>query len=682
MTSGAAGQGPGGERANERDAARGRGPAVPGPGQRAGDEPNGTAIPPASSDFGKISGRAAREAAVGPANARPEQGEATLSLHEGVNPTARQSPGASAQPTLPTTGGSTREIPVPRRVGRFDVNRVLGRGGCGTVYLATDSQLKRPVAIKVLGGRAPGVVQSSAALQREAMHAAQLRHPGIVAIHDVGQTPEGDAVIVMEYVEGKSLFDVMRSGRMAPRDAAALVAEISEAVHHAHLQGLVHRDLKPGNVLLDAQGKPHVADFGLAVHEDTQRQQAGEVAGTLPYMAPEQVAGETHRLDGRTDIWALGVILYEMLTGRRPFHAESSVDLLDDIQHRDAKPPRQIDDRIPGSLERICLKCLAKRVTDRYTTALDLATELRSFLAGSDGEPGATPRTGKNAANGDTRFAPALAQRLGTRGVVVAVAVTVLLLVVCTWAIRARRERGRVANQNAADPAVQGKQEADGAAVGPGLGKSSTATDAAANAPLTCELLPRVWSDDPETPKRGLRIDGRGALPVHEHDRVHVEVTLNRAAYVYLLWLDTKGNVRPLYPWDGKRGFHKLPDAQQPMKVVHSPAPLREGWPIDGSFGLETVILLARSTPLPADVDLEKLIGKIGPSHRFRTTEYTVLTIDAAGRHRKVGKKLYKNIRIQKETKPLHDHVWQVLERLRGEFELLQAVRFAHSRSD
>jgi len=279
---------------------------------------------------------------------------------------------AEAPPKL----NARREDPVPERIGRFAIQKRLGRGGFATVYLARDTDLDRLVALKV-----PRLDRFSAATDleayiAEARAAAQMQHPGIVAVYDVNYQAD-QVYIVLEYIAGQSLEYVLKSEGLEPSRAAELMIDIAVAVGYAHEQRLVHRDLKPANVLLDLQGRPHIADFGLAVHEKGQRLLEGQIAGTPPYMAPEQVRGETHRLDGRTDIWSLGVILYRMLTSRRPFQGPTTADVFEDILTREAEPLRQINRRVPKELERICLKCLSKPMTERYPTAMDLAEDLR-----------------------------------------------------------------------------------------------------------------------------------------------------------------------------------------------------------------------------------------------------------------------------------------------------------------
>jgi eukaryotic-like serine/threonine-protein kinase len=241
------------------------------------------------------------------------------------------------------------------------------------------------VAIKVPHRKLVSRPEDAAAYLTEARTVANLDHPKIVPVHDVGSTEDCPCYVVSKYIDGTDLATRLKQSRLSIHETVELVATVAEALHFAHKQGLVHRDIKPGNLLLDRSGKPFVADFGLALRE----QDVGKgprYAGTPAYMSPEQARGEGHRVDGRSDIFSLGAVFYQLLTGKRPFHADSREELLEQITNREVRPPRQWDDTIPKELERICLKALSKRASERYTTAKDMAEDLRHFLAEATAE--------------------------------------------------------------------------------------------------------------------------------------------------------------------------------------------------------------------------------------------------------------------------------------------------------
>ena len=285
----------------------------------------------------------------------------------------------SGESSADATPTGNAPLQRPKRIGRYRIKKVLGKGGFGLVYLAHDEQLDRLVAIKVPHAKRISRPEDAEAYLAEARTVANLDHPHIVPVHDVGSTEDYPCFVVSKYIEGADLATMVKQCRLSYRDSAELVATVAEALHYAHKQGLVHRDVKPGNILIGKDGQPYVVDFGLALREENIGK-GPKYAGTPAYMSPEQARGEGHRVDGRSDIFSLGVVFYELLVGRQPFRGDTQTELLELVTRYEPRPPRQYDDRIPKELERICHKAMAKRATERYSTAKDMAEDLRLFL--------------------------------------------------------------------------------------------------------------------------------------------------------------------------------------------------------------------------------------------------------------------------------------------------------------
>lgn len=257
---------------------------------------------------------------------------------------------------------------------RYRLDELLGRGGYGQVYRAFDLKLERQVAVKIGHART-----STDLLLDEARRVARLKHPCIVGVHDCGEA-EGRMFLVFELVEGKSLADLIRDKRMPVREAVNLVATVAEGLHYAHQQGCLHRDIKPENILINAEGKPLVGDFGVACTLEEIEKGRSVSSGTLAYMAPEQIAQETQLLDGRCDVHALGVLLFELLAGRSPFQARTQAALREQILFRPPMTLRAADSSLPKELEDICSKAMSKHPADRHESAAEFATELWDWL--------------------------------------------------------------------------------------------------------------------------------------------------------------------------------------------------------------------------------------------------------------------------------------------------------------
>lgn len=275
--------------------------------------------------------------------------------------------------------------------GRYIVLDVIAEGATGRVLQADDRVLRRRVAVKI--PRTSDDQNAAESFLHEARSAAAIRHPGIVTVHDFGQEPDGSCYLVEDLIEGRSLATAIADEPFSIPDAVRLMVDVAEAVHAAHECGLVHRDLKPANILLDETGQAFVTDFGLALTDDRRDGDSSRVSGTPVYMSPEQTLGESDRLDARSDIWSLGVILYELLTGERPFPAAAIPVLFDQIQTQPVAPPSTVRrESISAELDAICLQCLEKDCSERFSNAHELAHSLKSQLVNytEEGEPQAT----------------------------------------------------------------------------------------------------------------------------------------------------------------------------------------------------------------------------------------------------------------------------------------------------
>ncbi len=434
-------------------------------------------------------------------------------------------------------------------IGRYRVRRMLGAGAFAAVYLAWDEQLQREVAVKVPHASRLGNAGDRQRFVAEARAVARLRHPRIVAIYDAAELEDGTVYLVMQYVAGESLRQLINHGPVPSDEACHILMDVADAIDAAHRTGIIHRDLKPSNILLDELGQPHVCDFGLALEESQQRERRGEYAGTLAYMAPEQLRGQTHQLDGRADVWAAGVILYEMLTGRLPFLGRDREELTEEILTRDPRPPRQINRRIGRPVERVCLRCLEKRPGHRYPTASDMADELR--------------RAHSRARHG---------WRITLSAAMVAVAL-LSSLAIAVWLTRSRPDL-------AGAPPLQGVVE------------------------LT------VWNSA-QPLRQGLPLVDDRAVPLRTGDCVRLAVALNRPAHAYLVWLDAQGVPAPVYPW--RRGDWRDRPADGPSTMhISLPEELDSGWTVHTPHtGMETLLLLVRPAPLPAQVDLQLLLSDL-----------------------------------------------------------------------
>jgi hypothetical protein len=506
---------------------------------------------------------------------------------------------------------------MPAFIGKYRVVQLLGRGGQGEVFRAVHPVLGRDVVIK----RPLAGVSSHAAakLIDEARVLVSLRDPGVVAVLDLDMA-DGRPFVVFEYVEGRTLSDVLREDRRGYRWLAGVAADLAETLHRCHQQGVQHLDVKPANVLIDRAGRPRLLDFGLAtlapVWGDGVAAQRG-ARGTPGYMAPEQAAGQGN-LGPWTDVFGLGAILYQGLSGHPPYHGNDLREVLTLASRAEQTPVRQVNPRAPAALARLCKKAMAREPRERHPSARALAVELRAWL------------------------------RRRWIGAAVAGVLAVLLVALAGWRLLPGREE---------PPPL------------PGQG------------PLMEDLTVRVWSPDGVT-KKGLKLGEPGALPVRNRESVSIEVRLNQPGYVYLVLLDSEGGITPLYPWNAGSKL-AVKDVSAPVPVLPAVQELRcppeanRGWRMAGQPGLEGLLLLVRREPLPASVDVGQLLGRPKAVAADNPQEWLDLRF-VRGRMETPEKRGFRMRRVDDEAEAVVEPLANLAARLQEQFEVVRAVRFAH----
>src|SRR5262245_42674464 len=324
----------------------------------------------------------------------PEEGCASCLLQVGLG----LPPDTSSRPGLTTVVtesfardeaiGAASPVKIPDHAGEllgelgdYELLEVVGRGGQGVVYRARQKSLDRAVALKVIGLGHWATEAHLKRFRREAEAAARLDHPGMVPIYEVGER-DGSCYFSMQFIEGGQLDEVVKREPMPIRLGTELIAKVARTVHYAHEHGILHRDVKPENILLDQRGEPHLTDFGLARLLETESTvtRTLEVLGTPSYMAPEQAAGNNARLTSATDVYGLGAVLYQLLTGHAPFAGGTTYETIKLLLDSEPRPPRQLNPKINRELSTICLKCLEKDPQRRYSSAVGLAEDLEHWL--------------------------------------------------------------------------------------------------------------------------------------------------------------------------------------------------------------------------------------------------------------------------------------------------------------
>jgi serine/threonine protein kinase len=531
---------------------------------------------------------------------------------------------------------------------------VLGRGGMGIVLHAHDASLGRDVAIKAMKLELAAFPEARRRFQQEAQAAANIDHNHIVRIYEVGET-RGVPFLVMPLLRGQTLDARLKelreqSSRMPPLEAVRCARQMAEGLAAAHERGIIHRDVKPANVWLKAPDASVVLlDFGLArVHEGQHElTQVGNVMGTPSFMAPEQAAGE--RVDARADLFSLGCVLYEMLTGERAFSGTTVMTVLSKLFSHTPPPVIERLPEVPPELSDLVRQLLARSPDQRPASAEETARRLRRIEEAMLGLDTISLPSTPPVSLPPPVPPPPPSSWLGWA--LSAVAVLLIGLV----ALGAACWRGGT-------PTDKGDEQTPG--------------------PLNGKMTAKAWSRERHLIGVELGVDPR-AVPVQAKDGVRVDVTFDQPAHVYIVWVDSNGGLIPLYPWNkgDKLNTRALGEVEsEAVEAAGTPGTTTQGWECDDNAGLETILVLAHRTPLPAGVSVGELIGKLPHNHFVAPTENTYQTFrDGKLVHERPKNWAHGPRGIKgKAAVELEDALLLAVKRLSPHFELIQAVRFAH----
>jgi len=567
------------------------------------------------------------------------------------------------------------------RLGGYRIFRLLGEGGMGIVLEAEDPDLNRRIALKVMQPRYAGDPAYRQRFLREARHVARVKNDHVVTVHRVGEAG-GVPYLAMELLAGESLAAHLRRRTRLPWPEVVLIGlETARGLAAAHQQGLIHRDIKPGNIWLEdrnaalsageggeaEEARVKILDFGLAriLEGEETLTRSGVVMGTPAYMAPEQAAAQD--VDARADLFSLGCVLYELLTGSRPFQGGSTLAILQQLAVHQPPSPAQLQPEVPAALSSLVEQLLAKDREQRPASAAAVIAALQAIEAEQSSPEGrqtsraSPPPLPSAAPPSDGATTPWIKQPSrslvpGRRGLLLAGSVAALLL-------------GSGALWHFLPRFVPGSRDPDQ--------KPTTSL------PLDGDLLVRIYSKDGQ--KRGLLIGRDDALPARQGELLHLEAQLNQPAHVYMLWVDGKGVVTPLYPWNHETfDVKSLRDAplpeQPPRALVESPGGGKSpGWRIDNTPGLDTIVLLARKQPLPAGFDLAARIGPMPPAPLDpRNPKEVVIRGFSNG---KEDPKAKLDIdRAPEALEQINDQLLRLMDRVKDDFELIRVVGFAHAK--